>query len=148
MKQFFGFKGKNKIYMYIYFILMLLFYFGYIWMESHPFKPPINNVLTQKDVENYIQLQKWPLYFEYMFLTLFILTMIIYCFRRNIKIIIGFISVNIILFIGITLISYILYFTGSLNIGNLLDPLRIPMFLMGVLLIYMLCLRLLRKSSA
>jgi hypothetical protein len=158
LKQLLGFNEKSKIYIYIYiyFILMFLFYFAYIWMDSHPFKPPINNVLTQKDVD--LQLQKWHLkhVFELMFIFLFVLTMFISCYRRNIKIIIGFISVNIILFVGITLISYILFSIGLLNIfgnlvdkipiGNVTDPMRIPVSLMVILLIYTVCLWLFKKS--
>lgn len=156
LKQFLGFYKKNKIYIYIYFILMFLFYFGCIWMDSYPFKLPLNNVLSQKDVEHVLLLQKWHLNFELMFIFLFVLTMIICCYRRNIKIIIGFISVNIILFVVITLISYILFSIGLLNIfgnlidqipiGNVTDPMRIPVSIMVVLLIYTLCLWLFKKS--
>jgi len=101
--------------------------------------------LTKEDINNIIQLGKWTSNFEKMFLLLFIIVMIISCYRKNIKVIIRFIAVNITLFVGIVVISYVLSLITTSPIGNLLEPLLVPVFLMGGILIYMLWLLKKRK---
>ena len=58
-------------------------------------------------------------------------------YRKNIKSIKRFLFVNIILFIGITVISFVLLQVTQLPIGNLMQPIVIPTYLLGGLLIYM-----------
>jgi hypothetical protein len=143
--NFFSLKFKNKIFklFHVYIILMLLFYFGYILLDSFRFKPnglASKDFLTSEDIASFTQLAKWTSSFELMFLFLFIFTMIICCFRKKINILKRFITINTVLFFGIGVISLILYFITPSPIGNLTEPLIIPLFLTGALSIYMLWL--------
>jgi len=129
---------------------MWLLYIGYIWLTIYRLKrsPMLSKklFLTQEDINNISQLGKWTSNFETMFMLLFIIAMIISCYRKNIKAIIRFIAVNIPLFIGIFVVGYILFLITASPIGNLLEPLFLPIFLMGGLLIYMLWLLIKKRK--
>ena len=128
----------------MYFILMLLFYLGYLLLENYRLNNSAHWLsktnLTEADVESIIQLGTWTSNFEFAFLALFMIAMCISIFgyRKNIENIKRFLFVNIILFIGITVISFVLLQVTQLPIGNLMQPIVIPTYLLGGLLIYML----------
>ena len=128
----------------MYLILMPLFYLGYLLLENYK---RLNNSphwlsktnLTEADVESIIQLGTWTSNFEFAFLALFMSAMCVSIigYRKNIKSIKRFLFVNIILFIGITVVSFVLLQVTQLPIGNLIQPIVIPTYLLGGLLIYM-----------
>ena len=128
----------------LYFILMLLLYLGYLLLENYR----LNNStywssktnLTEADVESIIQFGTWTSNFEFVFIALFTIAMCISIFgyrknRENIK---RFLILNTALFITITIISFVLLPVTQLPIGNLMQPIVIPTYLLGGLLIFML----------
>ena len=139
-------KTKHGIFFPFYSILMLLFYLGYLLLENYRLNNSTHwlskNNLTEANVESIIQLGTWTSNFEFAFLSLFTITMCISIFsyrkrknRENIK---RYLVINIILFIAITIISFVLLPFTQLPIGNLIQPIVIPTYLLGGLLIYML----------
>ena len=137
-------KTKHGILFPIYFILMLLFYLGYLLLENYRLNNSTHwmskNNLTEADVESIIQLGTWTSNFEFIFIALFTIAMCICIFgyRKNRENIIRFLILNTALFITITIISFVLLPFTQLPIGNLLQPIVIPTYLLGGLLIYVL----------
>ena len=139
-------KGKTKygILFPIYLVLMLLFYLGYLFLDNYRLNQSVHwlskNNLTQADVERINQIGTWTTNFEFVFIALFTIAMCISIFgyRKSIEDIKHFLVVNIILFTGITIISLVLLQVTQLPIGNLMQPIVIPTYLLGGLLIYML----------
>ena len=135
---------KHGILFPIYFILMMLFYLGYLFLENYRMNQSVDwfskSNLTQADVESINQLVTWTSNFELVFIVLFTIAMCISIFgyrknRENIK---RFLILNTALFITITIISLILLQVTQLPIGNLIQPIVIPTYLLGGLLVYML----------
>ncbi|MBP2239867.1 hypothetical protein J2Z40_000420 [Cytobacillus eiseniae] len=137
-------ENKFEFMIYVYFGLMLLLYFGFIFLDNQRLNKSdlwlSKSLLTEVDVENISRLGMWASSFEFTFLALFIITMsiIIFRYRKNIKILNCFLIVNTILFIGIMALSYIIFLITSLPIGNLLQPLFAPVYFLGGLFIYLL----------
>lgn len=147
MKPFSRFR-ENKLF-HVYFILMLLVYVGYIVLDNYRYKfseTMKKSFFTQEDIHNFTQLGKWTSIFEIMFLLVFIVSMIICCYKKDMKILKDFVLVNIALFIGIAGMGYVLSLITPTPIGNLLEPLLVPAYLIGGLLIYMLW-RLIKKRK-
>ena len=137
-------KKKYRILFPIYFILMLLFYLGYLFLDNYRLNQSVHwlskSNLTTADVERINQIGTWTSNFEFVFIVLFTIAMCISIFgyrknRENIK---RFLILNTALFITITIISFALLQVTKLPIGNLMQPIVIPTYLLGGLLIYML----------
>jgi len=141
--------STNKV-LYAYYFLMLLFYFGYIILLNYRLNKSefwstksTNNILTQEDVETIIRLGRWTNSFELMFIILFVLMSIIYFVknrkdRKDLVVVKHYLFGNTFLFIGIIALSYILVRITSLPIGNVLEPLYLPIYIFLGLLGYML----------
>jgi hypothetical protein len=81
--------------------------------------------------------------FEIIFFIIFLITfMVIHIHKRkNTKILIHFLLLNTVLFIGIASMNYIISLVSSMSIGNLMQPLIWPTLVIIVLFIYVLFLR-------
>ena len=139
-------KGKTKygILFPIYFVIMMLFYLEYLFLENYRMNQSIHwfskSNLTQADVERINQFVTWTSNFELVFLALFTIAMCISFigYRKNRESIKRFLAINITLFITITILSFVLLQVTQLPIGNLIQPIVIPTYLIGGLLVYML----------
>ena len=143
MKKLRLFKWKKSRLFYVYFILMLLLYFVYASLDIYRFNPNralLNGHLTQEDITKFSKLANWTSGLEIMFIALFLLVMMICCFKREFKVVKDFLLINITLFTVIAISSYILFLITPSPMGNLLEPLILPIYLIGALLIYMLWL--------
>lgn len=152
-------KGKGFIFS-TYFFLMLLFYSGYLLVDNHRLSQSelwlSKSSLTAEDVASITQVGRWASNFEVMFIVLF-MAMSILCFMRNrkdSKVLKQFLVVNMFLFIGVVALGCLIYFIKPLRaylpstlIGNMLQPLFIPIYISGGLLIYMLW-KLIKRRQA
>lgn len=133
---------KNQVVTYIYPMLMLVFYLGYILLERYRLSKSefwiSQKNITQEDIQSISHLGTWTYIFEVIFLALFIIgaSIILFFYRKNTQVLRRFLLVNISLFITLLVISYTLSFLTTLPFGNLTQPLITPIFLLGILLIY------------
>lgn len=136
--------SKYRNMFYVYSFLMVLFYMGYIFLDNHRLNKSelwlSKNSLTAEDVESINRVGMWTSSFEFLFIILFI-TMSILCLiknREDKKILKQFLSVNILLFIGVVALGCLIFLVTPLPIGNIMQPLFIPTFIFGGLLLYLL----------
>ena len=134
---------KKQLFTYFYLAVYLLFYMGYILLDSYRLNKSdywITKInLNQQDVQNISQLAVWQSIFEVMFLALFIIvaSIIVFPNRKNKQVLKRFLLVHISFFMTILLLSYPLTFVTPSPIGNLTQPLITPIFLSGIILIYL-----------
>ncbi|KOO47167.1 hypothetical protein AMD01_06690 [Priestia koreensis] len=141
----------NKLFFSLYTAFMLIFYVVYLWLDSYRFTPKnfmlSNNSPTESDFDRFSNLSQWTTNTGRMFLGLFLLTMVVCCYKRNLQNIKNFIITNIALFIGITIISTGVFFLTSSTFGNLIEPILIPIALLVLLVVYSLYLLTRKKYS-
>jgi peptidoglycan/LPS O-acetylase OafA/YrhL len=136
-------KTKYGIWFPMYFILMLSIYIGYLFLDSYRLNRSVHwlskSNLTSADIESINLIGTWTSNFEFVFYALFIITMCISIIgnKKNTKNIKRFLLVSTALFIGIALISFVLFVVTQFPIGNLMQPIVIPTCLLGGLLIYL-----------
>lgn len=139
-------KASLNLFYIVYSMLMLILYYGYVLLDRHRLikskiyisKPS----LTQEDSIAIERLGNLISTFEYSFLFLFIIAILIIhtLFRKNIKVITHFLLLNMSLFAGIVLINFIIFRFTHLPIGNLMQPLSYPSYILVGEFICVLCL--------
>lgn len=138
-----GNKTFSKIFI-VYFILMLILYYSYVLLDHHRLNKSLywlsKSRITEQDFDAIKQLGSWVSTFETLFLILFMVAVLTIhiLFRKNIKVLTHFLLLNVALFVGMALINYIVFLVTSLPIGNLMQPLIIPSYILIVLFIYVL----------
>lgn len=150
--MFFSSKNSEKyrallnLFYIVYSIIMFIVYYGYVLLDRHRLiqskiyisKPS----LTQQDSIAIERLGNLISYFERSFLYLFIIALLIILtlFRKDIKVNTHFLLLNMSLFGGIALINEIIFRVTHLPIGNLMQPLFVPSYILLGAFIYVLCL--------
>ncbi|MGP3787513.1 MULTISPECIES: hypothetical protein [unclassified Paenibacillus] len=81
---------------------------------------------------------RWTSITESLFLVLFVLVMIIMItrYRRNVRKLIPFALWNVALFVGVGAFSLVGSQMTSMSVGNLVQPIIVPAFLLAALFIY------------
>ncbi|WP_145146227.1 hypothetical protein [Paenibacillus xylanexedens] len=130
------------LFLLIYAVLMLVSYSIYLFLEntrlSHSQQWLSEGTLTQDDVNSISQIGRWTTISESLFLILFVIAFIFVMYQFQKKPLIHFLIFNAALFIGIALISYVVSLASSMPIGNSVQPVIIPAFLLVALCIYTL----------
>ncbi|MGG0717152.1 hypothetical protein ABE096_06080 [Robertmurraya massiliosenegalensis] len=133
--------------LYLYFVLMLLLYFGYALLWNHRLNMSEHwsstSFLTNEDVRTIDLFGKWTEGFESMFYILFVLMSIVYFIknrkdRKNQSIIKQYFVGHIFLFVIAVILSWIFSLLTPVPINNLLILLLLPTTIFVVFLIYML----------
>jgi hypothetical protein len=135
-------KRRMNVAMLMYLILMILFYGIYISLESDRIVQSqqwtSGGSISEQAIESMGQLGRWTSISESLFLVLFILVMIIMTtrYRRNVRRLVPFALWNVALFVGIGAFSLVGSQVTSMSVGNLAQPIIIPVFLSAALFIY------------
>lgn len=134
-------KGGKGLIASVYLGFLLLFYLGYILLDSYRLSKSEQwetaNNLTGKDIQSIQQLGFWNSIFEVSFLGLFVLaTILLFRYRKSRKSLVRFIILHLCLFTIIFLVGYVLSFFLTSPIGNLTQPLILPAFLLVILVFY------------
>ncbi|WP_019156386.1 hypothetical protein [Robertmurraya massiliosenegalensis] len=133
--------------LYLYFVLMLLLYFGYALLWNHRLNMSEHwsstSFLTNEDVRTIDLFGKWTEGFESMFYILFVLMSMVYFIkhrkdRKNQSIVKQYFVGHIFLFVIVVALSYIFALITPVPINNLLILLAFPTTIFVVFLIYML----------
>lgn len=143
--------GKRKgILFSIYFLIMLVSYSAYVLLDHYRLSRSelwlSKSSLSTEDAASIAQVGQWTANFEAIFITLFI-AMSVFCLmrsRQDRKVLKQFLVVNMFLFTGVVVLGSLLYvfkplpvYLPDFPIGNVLQPLFIPIFIIGGLLIYL-----------
>ncbi|SEM74881.1 hypothetical protein [Paenibacillus sp. OK076] len=130
------------LFLLIYAVLMLISYSIYLFLEntrlSHSQQWLSEGILTQDDVNSISQTGRWTTISESAFLILFVIAFIFVMYQFQKKPLKHFLIFNAALFIGFALISYVVSLASSMPIGNSVQPVIIPAFLLVALCIYTL----------
>lgn len=146
LKEFFNIP-KISIGQYLWYLLMFFVYFGYVFLVNYQLNMSeiwlSKNGLTIEEVERINQLGMWINTFELTFIILFAIKSIFHIvkYRKNKKekkVVKQFIMINIILFVVIVGLSFVLTRFADIPIGNLLLPLFLPSIIFIALLTYMI----------
>lgn len=135
-------KRRINVAMLMYLILMILFYGIYVSLESDRLAQSqqwtSGGSISEQAIESMGQLGRWTSISESPFLVLFILVMIIMTtrYRRNVRRLVPFALWNVALFVGIGAFSLVGSQVTSMSVGNLAQPIIIPVFLLAALFIY------------
>lgn len=128
----------------IYFVLMVLFYVHYVWLEFYRLRSSnqrsSGSSISTQAVEEISQPGLWTSITESLFLSLFVLVMLIMMvrYRRNVRKLIPFAIGHAILFAWIGVFSLAGSQVTFMPVGNLIQPIIIPTFLLFALPIYVL----------
>jgi len=130
------------LFLLIYAVLMLINYSAYLFLEntrlSQSQKWLSEGILTKDDVNSISQTGRWTTISESAFLIIFVIVFIFVMYQFQKKPLKHFFIFNAALFIGVTLISYVVSLASSMPIGNSVQPVIIPAFLLVALCIYTL----------
>ncbi|WP_042221689.1 hypothetical protein [Oceanobacillus manasiensis] len=128
-------KGERIFYL-IYITLMLVSYLGYVALDNYRVTTRGSGSITGEEAQSIAQIGMWTSNVELIFIVLFVIVMIVMYLRafKKKEVIKLFIIMNSVLFAGIIVLSFILLLVTSLPIGNLLQPLFFPVFLLVILL--------------
>lgn len=130
----------------VYSVMIITCYCVYIFLEHYKVAKSnfwlSKSSLTQQDFKSIEQLGRWTMRVEFLFFVLFIIGFIIFRYifpekNKNIKL---FLILNVSLFLLILLIGFS-FFTGSLPIGNITQPIILPSIVMIFMCIYFLWTR-------
>ncbi|MFX3651379.1 MAG: hypothetical protein ACE3K2_06190 [Paenibacillus sp.] len=130
------------LFLLIYAVLMLVSYSIYLFLENTRLSQSqrwlSEGTLTQDDVNSISQTGRWTTISESSFLILFVIAFIFVMYQFQKKPLKQFLIFNAALFIGIALMSYVVSLASSMPIGNTVQPVIIPAFLLVALCIYTL----------
>lgn len=130
------------LFLHIYTILLLISYSMYVILEntrlSHAQQWLSENNITQNDVDSIRQLGRWITLSESVFLIIVVLAMSVVMYRYQKKSVNQFFIGNLALFVGFAVVSYVISLMSSLPIGNLIQPVIIPTFILIAVYIYRL----------
>ncbi|OMF11771.1 hypothetical protein BK131_20060 [Paenibacillus amylolyticus] len=128
------------LFLLIYAVLMLISYSIYLFLENARLSQSqqwlSEGTLTQDDVNSISQIGRWTTISESAFLILFVIGFIFVMYQFQKKPLKHFLIFNAALFIGVALISYVVSLASSMPIGNSVQPVIIPTFLLVALCIY------------
>ncbi|MBM6385232.1 cbb3-type cytochrome oxidase subunit 3 [Paenibacillus sp. PvP094] len=128
------------LFLLIYNVLMIISYCSYLFLENTRLSQSqhwlTEGTITQEDVKSIDQIGKWTSISETVFLILFVIAIIYVMYMYQKKPARRFFIMNAALFIGLALISYMVSLNSSMPIGNLLQPVIIPSFLLIIFFIY------------
>lgn len=146
-----------QISFYIYFLLMVLVYGGYVLLFNYRMSlsevwlsKSALNILTADDIATMAQLGKWSEALELFFIILFVL-MSIFCFlKKKVEknILLKFLVANIFLSIGILVASMIISTITPLLIMDLLLPLINLLSVIILMSIYIIIEWFIKKSTS
>lgn len=138
-------KAFQKIFYITYSLLMIISYFAYVFLESYRMnksdywlsKPN----LTQQDFNNIEIVASWVLRLEVLILLVFIigLLIVIFFFYDRIMQIKIFLVLNAGLF-SLSVCIGLLFYSSTLTLGNILQPVLLPLlgvFLVGIYLLWL-----------
>ncbi|KGP84603.1 MULTISPECIES: hypothetical protein [unclassified Paenibacillus] len=135
-------KRRINVAMLMYLILMILFYGIYISLESDRIVQSqqwtSGGFISEQGIKSMSQMGRWTSITESLFLVLFVLVMIIMItrYRRNVRKLIPFALWNVALFVGVGAFSLVGSQMTSMSVGNLVQPIIVPAFLLAALFIY------------
>jgi len=131
-----------SLFLLIYMVLLLISYSMYVILEntrlSHAQQWLSETNITQNGVDSISQLGRWITLSESVFLLIFVIAMIVVMVRYQKKPTNQFFIGNAALFVGIAIVSYVISLMSSLPIGNLIQPVIIPTFILIAVYIYRL----------
>ncbi|MBY0204661.1 hypothetical protein NKT34_20975 [Paenibacillus polysaccharolyticus] len=131
-----------SLFLLIYMVLLLISYSMYVIWEntrlSHAQQWLSETNITQNGVDSISQLGRWTTLSESMFLVIFVIAMIVVMLRYQKKPTNQFFIGNAALFVGIAVVSYVISLMSSMPIGNLIQPIIVPVFILVALYIYRL----------
>lgn len=138
-------KAFQKIFYITYSLLMIISYFAYVFLESYRMnksdywlsKPN----LTQQDFNNIEIVASWVLRLEVLILLVFIigLLIVLFFFYDRIMQIKIFLVLNAGLF-SLSVCIGLLFYSSTLTLGNILQPVLLPLlgvFLVGIYLLWL-----------
>lgn len=130
----------------IYSVITLICYCVYIFLENYRVNKSdfwlSKSSLTQQDFKSIEQIGRWTTRVEFLFFVLFIFGFIVfrYLFPKKNKNLKFFLILNVSLFLLFLLIGF-LFFSGSLPIGNITQPIILPSIVIIFMCIYLLWTR-------
>ncbi|MGQ8870676.1 hypothetical protein [Paenibacillus sp. TSA_86.1] len=131
-----------SLFLLIYMVLLLISYSMYVIWEntrlSHAQQWLSETNITQNGVDSISQNGRWTTLSESMFLVIFVIAMIVVMLRYQKKPTNQFFIGNAALFVGIAVVSYVISLMSSMPIGNLIQPIIVPVFILVALYIYRL----------
>lgn len=131
-----------SLFLLIYTFLLLISYSIYVILEntrlSHAQQWLSETNITQNDVDSISQLGRWTTLSESVFLIIVVLAIIVVMYRYQKKPVNQFFIGNLALFVGLAIVSYVISLMSSLPIGNLIQPVIIPTFILIAVYIYRL----------
>lgn len=144
----------SKIFYPLYFLLLLVSYFTYAFLENYRIMDrsqywQSKSSLSSKDVAEIHQLGRTVNLTEWLFMSLFAvsLVLIIAVNRKNVSGMLTFLIYNAAGIAGIVGIGYVIHLATSLPMGNLLQPLIPPISMLIFLFVYVLLKMKWRRSS-
>ena len=130
------------LFLLIYTILLLISYSMYVILVntrlSHAQQWLSETNITQNDVDSISQLGRWTTLSESVFLIIVVLAMSVVMVRYQKKSVNQFFIGNLALFVGFAVVSYVISLMSSMPIGNLIQPVIIPTFILIAVYIYRL----------
>ncbi|SCY35956.1 hypothetical protein SAMN05720606_104122 [Paenibacillus polysaccharolyticus] len=131
-----------SLFLLIYTVLLLISYSIYVILEntrlSHAQQWLSETNITQNDVDSISQLGRWTTLSESVFLIIVVLAMIVVMYRYQKKPVNQFFIGSLALFVGFAVASYVISLMSSMPIGNLIQPVIIPTFILIAVYIYRL----------
>ncbi|MBQ0140101.1 MAG: hypothetical protein KBT36_12465, partial [Kurthia sp.] len=129
---------------------MVLFYLSYVLLDNYRIHQSekwkaINN-LTLQDIQAIQKLASLNTAFETLFIGLFLIV-VLYLLKKKRGKLISFLTINACLFAALFLISYLSSFFLQSPIGNLTQPLFLPIFLLVLLMFYCILISLKNRFS-
>ncbi|MCM3003626.1 hypothetical protein [Priestia koreensis] len=133
-------RDKKSILFRSYLILMLLVYGTYAWIEVSKGKwyetAWTSSISAEKSFDHLNRLSTWTTKVDGFFILLFLVTMVVSVYRFNRTIMARFMKTNLFLFFGTAFTGGVLFVITPLPIGNLLQPLFLPVVMTGGLFAY------------
>jgi len=132
-----------NLYFTIYVLLIVISYVAYVVLDnmrlSHSALFLSGKQVTQTDVQYIDRIGQWTSIFEASFFFLFLISLFILLLlsKSNFEKFIVFLTANVVLIIGIGIIGFIFSFFISSPVGNLLQPIFLPLILISCLFVYL-----------
>lgn len=135
-------KKLPSLFLLMYTFLLLISYSMYVMLEntrlSHAQQWLSETNITPNDVDSISQLGRWTTLSESVFLIIVVLAMSVVMVRYQKKPVNQFFIGNIALFVGFAVVSYVISLMSSMPIGNLIQPVIIPTFILIAVYFYRL----------
>jgi membrane-associated HD superfamily phosphohydrolase len=115
---------------------MMALYGGYIYVDHFKYdgnRFTNGDMIAAADVDVIQQRANWLSSIEGLLVALFIMTLIFCLYHKTIK---QFVLANLVLFISISIIGYLLSMMTPAPIGNVLEPLFVPTILWIGVIVY------------